>query len=112
MDHAVPAGRLSRPWRLFDDHLRLAVRLTPNGGRDAIDGIEADGEGEALLKARVTSVPEKGKANKALILLIAQSLRIPKSSVSFVSGETARKKILRIDGDPEDLARKLEAFLR
>lgn len=37
----------SRPWSLFDDHLRLAVRLTPNGGRDAIDGIEADGEGEA-----------------------------------------------------------------
>ncbi|MBA9032619.1 DUF167 domain-containing protein [Rhizobium leguminosarum] len=102
---------MSRPWSLFDDHLRLAVRLTPNGGRDAIDGIEADSEGEAFLKARVTAVPEKGKANKALILLIAKSLRIPKSSVSLVSGETARKKILRIDGDPEDLVKKLEIFL-
>jgi uncharacterized protein (TIGR00251 family) len=102
---------LSRPWSLFDDHLRLAVRLTPNGGRDAIDGIEADGEGETFLKARVTAVPEKGKANKALILLIAKSVRIPKSSVSLVSGETARKKILRIDGDPEDLVKKLEIFL-
>jgi uncharacterized protein (TIGR00251 family) len=99
---------LSRPWSLFDDHLRLAVRLTPNGGRDAIDGIEAD---EAFLKARVAAVPEKGKANKALILLIAQSLRIPKSSVSLISGDTARKKILRIDGDPEDLVKKLEIFL-
>ncbi|MBP2484901.1 DUF167 domain-containing protein [Rhizobium leguminosarum] len=102
---------MSRPWSLFDGHLRLAVRLTPNGGRDAIDGIEADAEGEAFLKARVTAVPEKGKANKALILLIAKSLRIPKSSVSLVSGETARKKILRIDGDPEDLVKKLEIFL-
>jgi uncharacterized protein (TIGR00251 family) len=102
---------LSRPWSLFDDHLRLAVRLTPNGGRDAIDGIEADSEGETFLKARVTAVPEKGKANKALILLIAKSLRIPKSSVSLVSGETARKKILRIDGDPEDLVKKLEIVL-
>ncbi|RWX18791.1 DUF167 domain-containing protein [Rhizobium leguminosarum] len=102
---------MSRPWSLFDDHLRLAVRLTPNGGRDAIDGIEADGKGEAFLKARVTAVPEKGKANKALILLIAKSLRIPKSSISLVSGETARKKILRIDGDPEDLVKKLEIFL-
>ncbi|MBY5408557.1 DUF167 domain-containing protein [Rhizobium leguminosarum] len=102
---------MSHPWSLFDDHLRLAVRLTPNGGRDALDGIEADGEGKAFLKARVTSVPEKGKANKALILLIAKSLRIPKSSVSLVSGETARKKILRIDGDPEDLLKKLEMFL-
>ncbi|MBY5837440.1 DUF167 domain-containing protein [Rhizobium leguminosarum] len=102
---------MSRPWSLFDDHLRLAVRLTPNGGRDALDGIEADGKGEAFLKARVTAVPEKGKANKALILLIAKSLRIPKSSVSFVSGETGRKKILRIDGDPKDLVKKLEIFL-
>ncbi|MGW9948229.1 uncharacterized protein (TIGR00251 family) [Rhizobium leguminosarum] len=102
---------MSRPWSLFDDHLRLAVRLTPNGGRDAFDGIEADAEGEAFLKARVTAVPEKGKANKALILLIAKSLRIPKSSVSLVSGETARKKILRIDGDPEDLVKKLEIVL-
>jgi len=102
---------LSRPWSLFDDHLRLAVRLTPNGGRDALDGIEADGKGEAFLKARVTAVPEKGKANKALILLIAKSLRIAKSSVSLISGETARKKILRIDGDPEDLVKKLEIFL-
>ena len=102
---------MSRPWSLFDGHLRLAVRLTPNGGRDAIDGIEADSEGEAFLKARVTAVPEKGKANKALILLIAKSLRIPKSSVSLVSGETARKKILRIDGDPEDLVKKLETVL-
>ncbi|MGO8081682.1 DUF167 domain-containing protein [Rhizobium leguminosarum] len=102
---------MSRPWSLFDDHLRLAVRLTPNGGRDALDGVEADSEGEAFLKARVTAVPEKGKANKALMLLIARSLRVPKSSVSLVSGETARKKILRIDGDPEDLVKKLEIFL-
>ncbi|OWV90074.1 hypothetical protein ATY75_15850 [Rhizobium sp. N122] len=102
---------MSPPWRLFSDYLRLAVRLTPNGGRDAIDGIEADGEGETHLKARVTAVPEKGKANKALILLVAQSLRIPKSSISLVAGDTARKKILRIEGDPEDLAKKLETLL-
>ncbi|MEH7908860.1 DUF167 domain-containing protein [Rhizobium laguerreae] len=102
---------MSRPWSLFDDHLRLAVRLTPNGGRDVLDGVETDGEGEAFLKARVTAVPEKGRANKALILLIARFLRIPKSSVSLVSGETARKKILRIDGDPKDLVKKLEIFL-
>ncbi|MBB4291820.1 hypothetical protein GGE16_003890 [Rhizobium leguminosarum] len=101
---------MSRPWSLFGNQLRLVVRLTPNGGRDAIDGIEVDGEGKSHLKARVISVPEKGKANKALILLVAQSLSIPKSSISLVAGDTARKKILRIDGDPEDLAKKLEAL--
>ncbi|MBX4926809.1 uncharacterized protein (TIGR00251 family) [Rhizobium binae] len=103
---------MSPPWKLFADHLRLTVRLTPNGGRDAFDGIETDSEGETYLKARVTAVPEKGKANRALIALISKSVGIAKSSFSLVSGETARKKILRIEGDPEGLARKLEAFLK
>lgn len=102
---------MNRPWKKFDDHVRLAIRLTPNGGRDAIDGIESDGEGGMLLKARVTAVPEKGKANKALIALVAKSLGIAKSSVSIASGDTARKKILRINGDPEDLIEKLERLL-
>jgi uncharacterized protein (TIGR00251 family) len=73
--------------------------------------VETDAEGKAYLKARVTAVPEKGKANKALIALLAKSLRVAKSSVSLASGEMSRKKILRIDGDPEDLIRKLQTLL-
>ena len=103
---------MNRPWKKFDDHIRLAIRLTPNGGRDAIDGIEPDGEGGMLLKARVTAVPEKGKANKALIVLVAKSLSVAKSSISLASGDTSRKKILRIEGDTEDLVERLKAFVR
>ncbi|MBB3463559.1 DUF167 domain-containing protein [Rhizobium sp. BK377] len=102
---------MNPPWKKLDDHVRLAVRLTPNGGRDAIGGVEPDGEGEMLLKARVSTAPEKGKANKALIALVAKSLGIAKSSISIVSGDTSRKKILRIDGDPEDLIKKLEMLV-
>jgi uncharacterized protein len=79
-------------WTIFDGHLRLTVRLTPNGGRDAIDGPETDAEGEAQLKARVSAVPENGNANKALVVLLAKSLRVPKSAVTVISGETSRKK--------------------
>lgn len=96
---------------LHADHIRLSIKLTPNGGRDAIDGMETDAEGHAFVKARVSAVPEDGKANKALISLLSKKLRVPKSSVSFVSGETARKKILRIDGDPEDLKAKIEGLM-
>ena len=103
---------MSRPFKPFTDHLRLAVRLTPNAGRNAFDGVETAADGEAYLKARVTAAPEDGKANKALILLVAGTLRLPKSSISILSGETARKKILRIDGDPEDLEDKLEKLLK
>ncbi len=92
---------MSSLWKKHDDHIRLSVRLTPNGGRDAIDGVEQDADGNAHLKARVSAVPEGGKANKAMIVLLAKKLGLPKSSITFISGETARKKILRIDTDPE-----------
>lgn len=68
-------------------------------------------DGQAHLKARVTAVPEKGKANKALVALLSKALKVPKSAVSVVSGETARQKILRIDADPEDLKCKIEALV-
>ncbi|NRP88801.1 hypothetical protein GFPCMMHI_04724 [Ensifer adhaerens] len=103
---------MSTPWQVSSDHLRLSVRLTPNGGRDAIDGVENGSEGECYLKARVSVAPEKGKANKALIALIAKSIGIPKSALSLVSGETARKKILRIEGEPEDLIERLKAIAK
>ncbi|MBB4230922.1 DUF167 domain-containing protein [Rhizobium mongolense] len=102
---------MNSAWKIFDDHIRLAVRLTPNGGRDAIDGIEADAEGECHIKIRVAAIPEKGKANKALIALLSKALGIPKSSIQLMSGDTSRKKVLRIDGGPEDLMERLEKLL-
>ena len=103
---------MSKPWQAFPDHVRLSVRLTPNGGRDAIDGLETGSDGDCYLKARVSVAPEKGKANKALIGLLSKSLGIPKSTLALVSGDTARKKILRIEGEPEDLMEKLNLITK
>jgi len=102
---------LKQPYRILSDHVRLAVRLTPNSGRDAIEGVEGTADGESHFRARVTAVPEKGKANEALVKLLAKSIGLPKSSVSIVSGDTARLKILRIDGDPEDIVDKLQRLV-
>lgn len=101
---------MTSPCRLGHDHILLAVRLTPNGGRDALDGVEVAADGLAHLKARVTAVPEKGKANKALVALLSKALKVPKSSISVASGETSRQKILRIEGDPEDLQSRIGAL--
>ncbi|MGV1758582.1 DUF167 domain-containing protein [Rhizobium sp. A22-96] len=103
---------MNQPWQASSDHLRLSVRLTPNGGRDSIDGVETGSDGQSYLKARVSVAPEKGKANKALIALLARSMGIPKSSLELVSGDTARKKILRIEGEPEDLMQRLNAIAK
>ena len=72
--------------------------------------MDVSADGLAHLKARVTAVPEKGKANKALVALLSKALKIPKTTISIISGDTARQKILRIEGDPEDLKSKIDAL--
>ncbi|MCA1492597.1 DUF167 domain-containing protein [Sinorhizobium alkalisoli] len=91
----------------FGDHARLTVRLTPNGGRDAVDGFATAADGEEHLKVRVRAVPEKGRANQALIALLAKTLGVAKNRISLLSGDTQRKKILRIEANPEEIENRL-----
>ena len=74
----------------------LFVRVTPRSSKDAIEGVTTDAAGDARLGVRLRAVPEDGKANKALIALIAKSWKIPKSAISVVSGVTQRQKTLRL----------------
>ncbi len=88
-----------------DDGIRLIVRLTPKSSRDAIDGTRADSDGKTHLAARVRAVPEDGKANKALEVLVAKTLGVPKSAVSVIAGHTSRLKTLHVEcGDDERAA--------
>jgi len=81
----------------------LRVRLTPRGGRDAVEGVELLAGGEAVLKVRVRAAPEKGLANAALEKLIAARLGVSKSSVSVVVGSSTRAKTLKVLGEPARL---------
>jgi uncharacterized protein YggU (UPF0235/DUF167 family) len=67
-------------------------------------------DGSAVIRVRVTAVPDKGKANAAAIVLLAKALGVPKSAISVVSGETARLKTIAVAGDPAVLAGRVEAF--
>lgn len=92
---------------------RLAIRLTPCGGADRIDGVAHDEAGLPYLKARVTAAPEDGKANAALEKLIAKAFGLAKSKVKVVRGQTARVKQVDIDGASEaDIAAFLARFPR
>jgi hypothetical protein len=68
------------------------VRLTPKGGRDAIDGVEHLADGRSALKVRVRAAPSDGEANAALVRVIAKALRVPARQVSLVAGASARIK--------------------
>ena len=86
--------------------VRLAVRLTPRGGREAIDGWAVDGDGRPYLKVRVAAPPVEGAANAALIAFLAKTLGVSKSSLAIASGAGARLKLIDIVGcDPLSLAR-------
>jgi uncharacterized protein YggU (UPF0235/DUF167 family) len=88
------------------------VRLTPKGGRDAVEGWETASDGSEHLKARVRAVPEDGKANAALIALLAKTLAVPKSAIRLASGATARLKRIEITGDSAALAVRLEGLVK
>lgn len=77
---------------------RLTVRVTPKGGRDAVDGWAADADGRPVLKLRVSAAASKGAANAAVVALVAKALRLPRSAVRIAAGETSRVKRLEIDG--------------
>jgi uncharacterized protein (TIGR00251 family) len=98
----------ARPWRVEATGLAVAVRLTPKGGRDAIEGVEQRDDGECALKVRVRAPPSEGEANAALIALIACALGVPPRDVTLVAGASARLKRLRIAGHGPTLAAALE----
>ena len=90
----------------------VVVRLTPKGGRDAIDGIEELADGSGVVKVRVRAAPSEGAANAALIRLMADVLDTARSNVSLTAGATARIKQVKIAGDGGALAALLDRRLR
>ena len=88
----------------------LSLRVTPNASRNAIEGIETLADDSTVLRVRVTAAPDKGRANKAVITLLAKSLGVPKSGITVKSGETARRKTIEIAGDPATLGAKITAL--
>jgi len=77
----------------------LSIRTQPGSSKNRIIG-----EYGGRLKLAVTAAPEKGKANKAVIELLADTLHINESSIQIISGESSRDKRLMIEGlAPEDI---------
>jgi uncharacterized protein len=93
------SGRVSAPdaaWRIETGGITLAVRLTPRGGRDAIDGIELLADGRRVLKVRVRAAASEGAANAALIALIAKALGVAQRDVRLVVGAALAARLEKI----------------
>ena len=100
------------PWSVQPDGLVVTVRLTPKGGRDAIDGIETLSNGQTVLKVRVRAAPMEGEANAALARVLGKALGVPPGRVAIVGGATSRIKRVRISGNAAALGAALEKIAR
>jgi uncharacterized protein (TIGR00251 family) len=92
--------------------MRLAVRLTPKAAADRIVGLIEDGRGGWALKAAVAAAPVDGKANAALIKLLARHFGLKPRDLAVISGSTDRSKVVEMHGDPSTLTPILTAGLR
>jgi uncharacterized protein YggU (UPF0235/DUF167 family) len=98
------------PWRTKPDEIVIACRLTPKGGRDAIEGVATLSDGSRILLARVRSAPKDGKANAALCALIAETMNVSTSNVRLIAGAKSRLKQISVTGEPEALVGRFNQF--
>ncbi len=83
--------------------VRLSVRLTPRASREEIAGFEGE-----TLRVRVTAPPVEGRANRALVRLLAKRLGLPRGAVRVVTGQTSCSKVVAVDGlDAVELRRRI-----
>ena len=87
---------MSGPVRRAGADLLVAIRLTPKAAHAKLGGLFVDSAGQGWLRASVTAPPDKGKANAALISLLAKRVGVPPSTILLEAGDTNRLKRLRI----------------
>ena len=81
----------------------VEVRVRPRAGRDSVELLSGP-----KLRVRVAAAPEGGKANEAVVALIARKLRVARSAITIVRGHRSRDKIVRLDGlGPDELVARL-----
>jgi uncharacterized protein len=87
--------------------LSVAIRLSPRARSDRLLGIVATAGGGHALRASVTAPAQDGRANEALLQLLARAWQVPRRDLSIVGGATSRNKIVRVAGEPHELIAKL-----
>jgi hypothetical protein len=81
--------------------VRITIKVVARASRDAVLGLK-----DGVLRVAVRAAPERGRANEAVVALLAVSLGVPRARVSLVAGGTSPRKIVEIEGLDEAEARR------
>lgn len=99
-------------YRINGEQLIICIRLTPKASQNGLGGVAYGAEGKAYLIARVRAVAEDGKANKALLQLLSKQWKLPITTLTLVSGATARYKQVRLTEWDEVLLNRLSLLAK
>jgi uncharacterized protein (TIGR00251 family) len=99
------------PFRVSPDGVRVRLKVAPKSKREQIGGLLDEPDGSKALKVSVTAAPEDGRANAAVIALLAKEWGVAKSAISVVSGATDRRKLVEIRGPSQELLARLQGWL-
>ena len=99
------------PYRRISTGLLLAVKVTPNAAPAALTGLRPAAGGGVTLRLKVAAPPDKGRANTAVVALLAEKLGLARSAITIVAGGTDRLKQVALAGDADVLAARLDAAL-
>jgi hypothetical protein len=98
-----PASAIS----LWGDRVRVRLRIHPGAGRNEVAGIVREADGSAAIKILVTASPRDGKANQAVVALLAKEWGLPRTALAIAIGAASRRKVLTVAGDAERIGSRL-----
>ena len=99
------------PFQRCPGGVRARLKVAPKAKRTAIGGLLDEADGGKALKVAVTAAPEDGKANAAVVALLAKEWGVAKSAISVVTGVTDRRKVVEIRGPSDALLAQLQGWL-
>lgn len=99
------------PLRPLRDGVRVVIRVRPRAKVGGIVSVAAAAGGTRVLKAGVAAPPEDGRANEALLQLLASAWRVPRRDLTIVAGAASRHKTIHISGDPQRLLERLGSLI-
>ena len=102
---------LDLPFRVAADGVRIRLRVQPRARRNRAGGLADEADGGVALKVAVTAAPEDGRANAAVVALLAEEWNVPKTTLTVVAGATDRRKTIHLQGDPRRLMQTLQQWL-
>ena len=92
------------------DGVCVAIRLTPRAKRNRIVAVVPTAAAGRVVKASVTAPADNGRANEALLQMLANAWRVPRRDLAIVAGTTSRHKMVRVSGDPLMLIERFSAL--